>query len=629
MKRMATLAIAAAWWLPPIAPAAHAGDMKPDAITPDGGRYFGPMADGKRQGRGRVEWDNGARYEGEFVDGLFSGEGKYDSGSGYTYEGHYDKGIMAGHGRYVMAGGSVYVGEFVNNQFNGEGRLTGPGGYSYEGHFTNGLFDGAGKFSSAEEEYRGNFVNGRYSGKGELRYKDGRNYRGEFSEGVFHGKGRFETPDGQIYEGDFVKGQFTGSGTYLGARGARHVGQFRNWRPHGAGTFTDNKGNAYEGNFEDGALNGKGKLTGKDGRSYEGEFRRWKFHGKGTLHFANGDEYRGDFADGLFEGQGVMTYARPRPDGRTKDAGTWRYGTLEDKEAERRTRERVETALYRQRAMLDAAIGTLQPRDSSRINMYFLAVAGDGSEEVFRREAEFVRRQFDADFQTQGRSLLLANSHEKSDAYPMATLTSVRESLDAMARRMDRDNDILFVYLTSHGSKTHELILNEDGLSLENLQAAALGRMLASTGIRWKVVVVSACYAGGFIDPVKDEHTLVITAARRDRTSFGCADENDFTYFGRAFFEQALPKSASFEDAFAMAQTLVDKWETEDIARQAREAAQGERDDGEDGEAEPIQHSEPQIHRPAAVLEQLKKWRAQLPARTSGAAVQDGAVTAR
>ena len=43
---------------------------------------------------------------------------------------------------------------------------------------------------------------------------------------------------------------------------------------------------------------------------------------------------------------------------------------------------------------------------------------------------------------------------------------------------------------------------------------------------------------------------MVITAARADRTSFGCADENDFTYFGRAFFNEALPASGSFFEAF-------------------------------------------------------------------------------
>jgi hypothetical protein len=129
-------------------------------------------------------------------------------------------------------------------------------------------------------------------------------------------------------------------------------------------------------------------------------------------------------------------------------------------------------------------------------------------------------------------------------------------------------------------------------MDLRGLPAAELGRLLRESGIRWKVVVVSACYSGGFVDALKDEHTLVITAARRDRTSFGCADENDFTYFGRAFFKEALPEAQSFQQAFKKAATLVGEWEAKDTSGGAS-------------------HSLPQIHSPAAIEAHLQRWWAQ------------------
>ncbi len=58
--------------------------------------------------------------------------------------------------------------------------------------------------------------------------------------------------------------------------------------------------------------------------------------------------------------------------------------------------------------------------------------------------------------------------------------------------------------------------------------------------------MVSACYAGGFIEPLKDDRTLVITAADAHHTSFGCGAESDFTYFGKAYFDQALRATYSF-----------------------------------------------------------------------------------
>jgi hypothetical protein len=259
-------------------------------------------------------------------------------------------------------------------------------------------------------------------------------------------------------------------------------------------------------------------------------------------------------------------------------------------EAQRRIAAQVETALYSQRALLDRAIAGVAPREPGRINLFLLAVAGDGTQEVFRREVEFVRAQFEHDFHIGAHSLALVNSRNTVGTAPMATLTSLRESLAGIAARMDRDQDILFLFLTSHGSKDHQLALDIAGMDLLNLSAADLGAMLRESGIRWKVVVVSACYSGGFIDPLHDDHTLVITAARGDRTSFGCADENEFTDFGRAYFKEALPQSASFQDAFRKAAVLVDEWEKKD------------------GRIGPGRQSLPQMDDPAPIEEHLRRW---------------------
>ncbi|TAK92516.1 MAG: hypothetical protein EPO06_01560 [Burkholderiaceae bacterium] len=261
------------------------------------------------------------------------------------------------------------------------------------------------------------------------------------------------------------------------------------------------------------------------------------------------------------------------------------------------TRQAIERALYSQPALLDAALADIKPHDPKRINLYLLAVAGDGSQEVFRREVTFVKNQFDHDFGTQGRSVALINSRSTADTAPMATRISLRTALQKIAERMDKEHDILFLFLTSHGSRQHELTLNQGGVDLPDLRADELGALLHDSGIRWKVVLISACYSGGFIDPLKDDHTLIITAARGDRTSFGCADENDFTYFGRAFFKEALPQSQSFPEAFEKASTLVDAWEKED----AKEA----------GPKHPLQQSLPQMVAPTPVTEYLQRWRAQ------------------
>jgi hypothetical protein len=580
----------------------------PDAVTPDGGRYHGQLVDGKLQGHGKLEWANGAQYEGEFDKGLKSGKGKYRSSNGAVYEGEFKNGMMNGEGRYTDPDGGTYIGHFANYEFDGEGRYQMTDGKVYVGSFHKGLYDGMGKWIDESEEYIGQFKRGKFSGKGELKYKAGQKYSGEFANGLFQGKGRFETSDGQIYEGEFNQGVFAGNGIYQRKDGARHVGSFKKWRPDGEGIYTDAKGNVYKGTFVDGAMTGKGVFIGKDGRRYEGDFKDWKYEGQGVYRTAAGDEYKGGFRYGLYDGQGTLVYATPQQDGRTKDAGTWSYGEFENKEAAKKTKLDVETALYNQRALLDRTLAEIAPHKPDEINLYLLAIAGDGAQEVFHRETEFVRKQFDRDYGTQGRSVILVNSRNTIANAPMATVTSIRESLMAIAGKMDKAQDILFLFMTSHGSKTHEFSLDQNGMDLRNLEAKELGKLLKETGIRWKVVVVSACYSGGFIDPLKDDHTMVITAARHDRTSFGCADENDFTYFGKAFFKESLPNSDSFSQAFGKAKTLIADWETEDTKKsEASKDTAGQK-------AAEVTHSEPQIYHSASIDDYLKKWHAQLKA---------------
>lgn len=568
---------------------------EPDAVGPDGGRYYGPIVNGRFQGRGRMEWDNGDRYEGQFVDGRFSGQGRMKFSKNSTYEGQFREGRIHGTGRMELPDGSVYVGDFRDSNFFGKGRLDSPTGYWYAGEFEYGYFHGKGHYVEKGSEYTGDFQKGRFWGEGEGTQPDGSKYRGSFVQGRWHGKGRFENVGKEVYEGDFRNGEFTGKGTYLRPDGWRYEGEFEKWQPHGTGKYSDPQGAAYEARFTRGNLDGRGKFTGNDGTVYEGGFKNWVFDGQGELRLANGDVYKGGFQHGRYQGQGTLTYARPL-DGKSQVSGVWEFGELAS-EGRGKNAVNVETALYNQRRLLDEALASLAPRDPAKVNLYMLAVAGDGSQEVFRREVEFVRNQFAGRFGTGGRTIALINSRKTVDSAPMATLTSIGESVKAIAAKMDKEKDILFVYLSSHGSKQHELSLDQNNMDLRDLSAKDLAAMLRESGIRWKVLVVSACYAGGFINPVKDERTLIIAAARDDRRSFGCADENDFTYFGEAFFKEALPQSTSFPEAFEKARVLVEK-------REAGEQKQGAKADKES-------FSMPQIYNPDKIDQYLRKWWAQ------------------
>jgi hypothetical protein len=56
---------------------------------------------------------------------------------------------------------------------------------------------------------------------------------------------------------------------------------------------------------------------------------------------------------------------------------------------------------------------------------------------------------------------------------------------------------------------------------------------------------------------LKSDQTIVITAAAPDRTSFGCSNDRDLTYFGESFVRDALPGSPSLRAAFEKARDAI------------------------------------------------------------------------
>jgi len=148
-----------------------------------------------------------------------------------------------------------------------------------------------------------------------------------------------------------------------------------------------------------------------------------------------------------------------------------------------------------------------------------------------------------------------ANTKTRGDV----TIASIGDALQSAAERMDRDNDVIFLILTSHGSQAGVAV--QAGRRVEILSPVALAGMLNRAGVRHRVVIISACYSGVFLGPLASDDTLVISAADSNHSSFGCRDEVKWTYFGDAFFNKALRHATDLESAFATARVLVSRRE--------------------------------------------------------------------
>jgi hypothetical protein len=190
--------------------------------------------------------------------------------------------------------------------------------------------------------------------------------------------------------------------------------------------------------------------------------------------------------------------------------------------------------------------------DARKVSVVSFGLFGDQG--VFRSEATGAA-QVVADRFGNGPINVQYNSKRGGDA----TIEALATSLQVAAKGMDAGNDVLFLILTSHGSPAGLAV--KAGRFTQTLTPSNLADMLARTGVRYKVVVISACYSGVFIPRLANPDTLVITAADAGHPSFGCQDKAKWTYFGNAFFNVALRQATSLKDAFVVARSLVKKRE--------------------------------------------------------------------
>ena len=210
--------------------------------------------------------------------------------------------------------------------------------------------------------------------------------------------------------------------------------------------------------------------------------------------------------------------------------------------------------------LLERALAQVQPTAADKPSMYFVGFAGYGEEAVFKREVLAVRQLFDERFDTRGRSVALINHRSTLGDMPLASIDNLERVLARLGKVMDTRRDTLFLFLTSHGEKDLFAVVLR-GFRFDHVTPPRLKEMLDRSGIENRIVVVSACHSGSFLPALAGPRTLVIAAAREDRTSFGCEDKRQWTYFGDAYFNRALRRETSFTRAFEHANALIAAWE--------------------------------------------------------------------
>lgn len=223
------------------------------------------------------------------------------------------------------------------------------------------------------------------------------------------------------------------------------------------------------------------------------------------------------------------------------------------------TQELVE----QQSQLLQEQLQALAPQRKGTIDVYALTFAPNAEEEVFHRESAMVTDVMTTRFDAAGRALQLVSRHDAPASFAWATPVNLQRAIARMAALMDRDEDVLFLHLTSHGARDGQLASSFWPLDVDSVTPAMLKGWLDAAGVKHRVISVSACFSGSWIAPLSDPDTLVMTAADADHTSYGCGRRSPLTFFGRAMYDEGLRGTWSFEAAHAAARTRIEQREKE------------------------------------------------------------------
>lgn len=195
---------------------------------------------------------------------------------------------------------------------------------------------------------------------------------------------------------------------------------------------------------------------------------------------------------------------------------------------------------------ITAALNSLKPQRPGVVDAYVIVVALDG-DPVFGREAREAGRVLANRFDAQGRTIVLANDEGQNKADGPGSPHTLALALARVAELMDRNQDVLILYSTSHGIPNQGIVYKDLARGAGIVSPARLAELLEPLGFKNRLIMVQACFSGQFVPALKGPGSIIVTAAAEDRSSFGCQAGNDWTLFGDALINHALRQPLPFD----------------------------------------------------------------------------------
>jgi peptidase C13-like protein len=145
--------------------------------------------------------------------------------------------------------------------------------------------------------------------------------------------------------------------------------------------------------------------------------------------------------------------------------------------------------------------------------------------------------------------MIASNFTAAARRYPIADDSTIAALIGTAAQRAGPD-DVVFIDISSHGAP-QVLARKVGNKPTDAMSSRELARKLSPLAGHATIIVISACYSGSLIGDLRAPDRIVITAARADRSSFGCAADSRHTLFGEAELHAFGQPGRSLHQVFA------------------------------------------------------------------------------
>jgi hypothetical protein len=182
-------------------------------------------------------------------------------------------------------------------------------------------------------------------------------------------------------------------------------------------------------------------------------------------------------------------------------------------------------------------------------------IAGDGSLAVFDNAVNAMANRLRAAHTSSGADMQILSGSKQVINAGFARAATPENIVAALQHMRPRPGQGCFVYATSHGAEGFGIVL---GLTDEAIDPKDLDEALQQgCGNAPTAIVMSGCFTGIYAHPpVTRPNRIILTAARPDRTSFGCHAGRTYTVFDKCLLD-SFDQAGDWKQAFATARSCV------------------------------------------------------------------------